>query len=675
MKKINLFLITLIITTMSLGFFCTAYGSERVQGSKRNFYAELSETQRLSRYVTASVKPIYTNQYSGSGGLTYYWDCEPTNTNLQGTTSYTFTTNGTHTVRIYTGKNGYPDHLEDLITINLSNVDNTVPQIGNIGAELNEGKWTISLEGCTDNCSSSSSLRSMCLAADQASGFRQASGWNDDRLRKEGSWSSNMSYVKDEGTYCLFLMDEAGNIAERDYNTGHQDASAPAFTGDPVIENEGGDDSYTHAVLITVNAEDNERMNAYPYSFNGGQTWQEGNQLRVVENGFIEIKARDWAGNESETLEIEINNIDNDPPAISLTLNEDNRTDGSVEITVNANDSLSGVSELSYQNDAVGIPVIIAGGDGSASESRGTSVTINQNGSYTFFASDVLGNISSSQINVVKAVKTEYRDSTNKSSDSSSSGSDNGGGKNSEKDSGKDSDKKNKDKSSKDKNDNKNDNGSGKTTIINPGSGSKETAGSGSYVTTPGNTGTENKIVIKDSDTSGTEKASSQNNEKTKKSSSSSRTITVSSPDVRSGSKSGTKTYSLYDGDISELDENDSSSEDMTESSEAEDQPEIREVTLDEYLAGPNDEELHEEEIVPELMESQTDSEKKKTGIAGKILMTCVILIILAVLTLLLLISKGIISIPETDAEDSGDEDSDTGDLSIFDRIKGVLTK
>lgn len=673
MKKINLFLITLIITTMSFGFFCTAYGADKVQGSKRNFYAELSETQRLSRYVTAVIKPVYSNQY-GESGLTYYWDCEPVNTNLQGTTSFTFTTNGKHTVRIYSGKNGYPDHLEDLITINLSNVDNTVPQIGNIGAELNEGKWTISLEGCTDNCTSSSSLRSMCMAADQASGFRQASGWNEDRLRNEGSWSSNMSYVKDEGTYCLFLMDEAGNITERDYNTGHLDMTAPVFTGDPVIENEGGSDGYTHAVLITVNAEDNEKMNAYPYSFNGGQTWQEGNQLRVVENGFVEVKARDRAGNESETLEIEISNIDNEAPAISLTQNEDNRNDGSVEITVNASDSLSGVSELSYQNDDVGIPVIIAGGDGSASESRGTSVTINQNGTYTFFASDILGNISSSKINVVRAVKTEYRDAGDKSSGSGPSGPDNGSGNNTGKDGSKDSDKKNKDKNGKDKNrDKKDSSSSGKTTIINPGTGSKEA--SGSYTSSPVNTGTENRIVIKDSDTSDSGKGSSENSGKVKKSSSSSRTITVSSPDAAGSSKSGTKTYSLYDDDISGLDDSAPSEEEPEEATEETDQPEIREVTLDEYLAGPDDKELHEEEIVPELSESGEDPGKKNTGVAGKILMTCVILIILAVLTLLLLISKGIISIPEIDAEDSDDEDNDTGDLSIFDRIKGALTK
>ncbi len=673
MKKINLFLITLIITTMSLGFFCTAYGADKVQGSKRNFYAELSETQRLSRYVTAVIKPVYSNQY-GESGLTYYWDCEPVNTNLQGTTSFTFTTNGKHTVRIYTGKNGYPDHLEDLITINLSNVDNTVPQIGNIGAELNEGKWTISLEGCTDNCTSSSSLRSMCMAADQASGYRQASGWNEDRLRNEGSWSSNMSYVKDEGTYCLFLMDEAGNITERDYNTGHLDGTAPVFTSDPVIESEGGSDGYTHAVLITVNAEDNEKMNAYPYSFNGGQTWQEGNQLRVVENGFVEVKARDRAGNESETLEIEISNIDNEAPVISLTQNEDNRNDGSVEITVNASDSLSGVSELSYQNDDVGIPVIIAGGDGSASESRGTSVTINQNGTYTFFASDILGNISSSKINVVRAVKTEYRDAGDKSSGSGPSGPDNGSGNNTGKDDSKDSDKKNKDKNGKDKNSDKKDNSSsGKTTIINPGTGSKET--SGSYTSSPVNSGTENRIVIKDSDTSDSGKGSSENSGKVKKSSSSSRTITVSSPDAAGSSKSGTKTYSLYDDDISGLDDSAPSEEEPEEATEETDQPEIREVTLDEYLAGPDDKELHEEEIIPELSESVEDPGKKKTGMAGKILMTCVILIILAVLTLLLLISKGIISIPEIDAEDSDDEDNDTGDLSIFDRIKGALTK
>lgn len=669
MKKINLFLITLMIITMSFGFFCSIYGSEKKQGYQENFYIELSETNKFTRLVTAIVKPIRPDQYSSIDHLTYYWDCEAINTNYQGGTRYTFNTNGNHTVKIYSGKNGYPEHLEDMISVYLNNVDNTAPQIGNISAEMTDGKWKISLEECTDNCTSSS-FTSMCMTADQASNFREGRGWNEDRLRKASGWSYNMSYEIDEGTYCLFLMDEAGNIAEKDYHTGHHDGISPVFTGDPIIENEGCENGYTHAVLITVNAEDNEKMNAYPYSFNGGKTWQEGNQLRVVENGVVEVKARDWSGNESEALMIEISNIDNEPPIISLTQKEDSRNDGSVEITVVANDSLSGVSELSYQNDAIGIPVIISGGDGSSSESRGTSVTINQNGSYTFFASDILGNISSSAINVVKAVKTEYRDAGDKPSGTDPLGSDNENRKNTEKNSSKNSDKKNKNK----KSDKKDNGSSGKTTIINPGSGSKEAIGSGSYTAASDSAATENKIVIKDSATPNNEKGSSENSGKVKKSSSSSHTITVSSPSAAGNRKSGIGTYSLYEDDISGLDSNTSSDEDQAETSGSPNQPEIKEVTLDEYLAAPGDEKIHEEEISPELLESE-DNSGKKTGMAGKILMTCVILIILAVLTLLLLISKGIISLPEIDTEDDDDEDNNTGELSIFDRIRGVLTK
>jgi len=669
MKKISLMISTLIIAIVSLGTVCTAFGAETVHGNMRNLYAEVSNTKTLARYVTVDIRSVYYNQYKGVD-LTYYWDCGSGSNNERGTSSHTYTKNGNYTVKVYTYDDNHAEHLEETLYIVINNIDNTVPQIGDIDGDLTQGKWNITLKNCTDNISPASALKSMCLPVDQASGFRQGSGWDDDRLRTEGSWTNSMTYTKDEGHYCIFLMDEAGNINEADYDTGHLDVSAPEFTGDPLIENEGGDGSYTHAVLITVNATDNEKLNAYPYSFNGGNTWQEGSQLRVVENGVYQVKARDASGNESDTLEIEINNIDNEAPEISLSESDGNTENGSVTININASDSLSGVSELSYMNDTVGIPVVIAGGDGSAEMSRGTSITINQNGSYTFFASDLLGNTDSAHINVVKAVKTEYRDPGNNASNGDSTGNN----KNENKDNS--SSKNNKNKDSKKSDDKKNSSDTGKTTIINPGTAPKDPAPSA--VTNPAGTGNDSRTVIKDSGSSTVEKDSSKSNDKSS-GNSKNRTITVSAPGTGKTGLTGQKTYSLYDDGSYGYDGSGSpsegSSEESSESSTEGDGPEIREVTLDEYLSGPDDEDVHEEEISPELLPEKGEDSKNENGSAGKILMTLMILAILAVLTLLLLIAKGIIKIPGDDPDDETDEPGDTCDLSIFDRIKGALTK
>ena len=73
-------------------------------------------------------------------------------------------------------------------------------------------------------------------------------------------------------------------------------------------------------VTITVNATDNVGLNATAYSFNGGQTWQQSNQLNTNFNQILEIRVRDTSGNIA-SQQVTINRIDISSPAILLAGN------------------------------------------------------------------------------------------------------------------------------------------------------------------------------------------------------------------------------------------------------------------------------------------------------------------------------------------------------------------
>ena len=107
-------------------------------------------------------------------------------------------------------------------------------------------------------------------------------------------------------------------------------------------------------VTLTVNAEDSlSGLATEAYSFDNGQTWQKENAKTYTENiqGVI-IKVRDAVGNVATSSVININKIDNQAPTIkSITGNPTQWTKDKVTLTVNAEDSLSGLATEAYSFD------------------------------------------------------------------------------------------------------------------------------------------------------------------------------------------------------------------------------------------------------------------------------------------------------------------------------------
>jgi hypothetical protein len=108
----------------------------------------------------------------------------------------------------------------------------------------------------------------------------------------------------------------AVNLGTINVNVIAPDTTPPTITGIT-----GNPTNWTNQpVTITVNATDNVGLNATAYSFDGGQTYQQSNQLTTSIMQILEIRVRDTSGNIA-SQQVTINRIDTSSPAINLAGN------------------------------------------------------------------------------------------------------------------------------------------------------------------------------------------------------------------------------------------------------------------------------------------------------------------------------------------------------------------
>ncbi|MBQ9550810.1 MAG: hypothetical protein IJU87_08355 [Lachnospiraceae bacterium] len=529
-------------------------------------------------------------------------------------------------------------NISEAKTLEINNIDSTAPRMGMINAGINGGQWDIDIDSCFDDTTPEDRIRYACIEKEEAEGYLSGGSWDEDRLLTEAAWKTDRSFRINEGSYCLFAKDEVGNVSEKDFDAGHIDTEPPYFADEPALSNEGETGGYARAVVVSVEGRDDDALSDYPYSFNNGRTWQQGGEMRFVENGEVNILVRDKMGNVSETRTVNIGNIDNDPPGLSISGQDKASSDGSAVIKVSAADNMSGVSEISYQNDEIGVPVILSGGSGFVNGSINTSVTLKNNGSYTFTARDLMGNTTYEKINLVKTVKTEYKDkqSTKKSDDD----------KNKEKDREKNKDNK--------------DNGKNRETkVIDFGDGNRE-----QKENTIKDGGGDKKIILRD-DGNDTGEDSGKNGTYKKDD----REISGNGGVYRRSESGGSGGIRITAGEADE-----DGDEDSTEGGTDTESTEVREVTLDEYLSRSPGDTVVEKEILPELLDQEEKGSREKSNRSGKIAMIILILLLLTALTVVLLIKKGMISLPEGEEDEKG-EDEETGTLGFFDRLKGIFAK
>ena len=210
-------------------------------------------------------------------------------------------------------------------------IDDSVPTIKNVTG--NE-KWTkdkvILIVNAEDSLSG---------LATEAYSFDNGQTWQKENTK---TYTENIQGV------IIKVRDAVGNIATQEIETIKIDNQAPT------IKNVTGNEKWTKdKVTLTISAEDSlSGLATEAYSFDNGQTWQKENTKTYTENiqGVI-IKVRDAVGNIA-TQEIGTIKIDNQAPTIkSITGNPTQWTKDKVILTVNAEDSLSGLATEAYSFD------------------------------------------------------------------------------------------------------------------------------------------------------------------------------------------------------------------------------------------------------------------------------------------------------------------------------------
>ena len=217
--------------------------------------------------------------------------------------------------------------------ININKMDNQAPTIKNVTG--NPTQWTKNKVILTVNAEDS-----LSGLATEAYSFDNGKTWQKENTK---------TYMENTQGVIVKVRDTLGNVATSSViNINKIDNQAPT------IKNVTGNEKWTKdKVILTVNAEDNlSGLATEAYSFDNGQTWQKENAKTYTENtqGVI-IKVRDAVGNVATSSVININKIDNQAPTIKNVTGNEKWTKDKVILTVNAEDSLSGLATEAYSFD------------------------------------------------------------------------------------------------------------------------------------------------------------------------------------------------------------------------------------------------------------------------------------------------------------------------------------
>lgn len=195
-----------------------------------------------------------------------------------------------------------------------------------------------------------------------------------------GSPGGAVCHVTENGTYTLGLAG-SGNV---DFSptvsvaVDHIDSTPPDISSFQTAS-----DAWGSSVQLIVNASDGESgLSDEAYSYDGGVTWSSSNTYTVTANGGYSVCVRDAVGNVS-TEETTVDRVDCTPPTVSVLASPsvDNWYDGSLTVTVHAQDAGSGLADAPYSFDA-GATYLV-----------GNSATLSGSGTLGIAVADRAGNV------------------------------------------------------------------------------------------------------------------------------------------------------------------------------------------------------------------------------------------------------------------------------------------
>jgi len=190
--------------------------------------------------------------------------------------------------------------------------------------------------------------------------------------------------VGSNGTYTFVAKDGAGNTTTRSITINNIDKTPPTLTLTR---------STSWAKQITINATGSDTGGSGVVSItkpDGGVVSGNTASYTVSTNGTYSFSVRDGAGNVS-TQSITVSTIDTIAPVLNLATDTNLITNQSVKITATASDSQSGIANITLPNGQV-----VSGGS--------ATYSVTSNGTYSFNATDNVGNITTTSITVSNIV-------------------------------------------------------------------------------------------------------------------------------------------------------------------------------------------------------------------------------------------------------------------------------
>lgn len=248
------------------------------------------------------------------------------------------------------------------------------------------------------------------VASDEMSGLHE-NAYSLNRVE----WSPVGRFeFEQEGKYDLFVRDKLGNITHKEFKAENIDNEPPVIkkiTQENIAEVNG----YARSVRVSLSAVDDKAGLAdKPYKYGRGAVCVEDDCITCEENGVYEFSVLDALGNE-QTAVVEINTIDSLGPLLYVTGNPSYYVNGDITLSIAASDDMSGVSSIWYKNNDINSKITM--GEYLHLKNVKEKLKVTQNGSYTFYAQDAVGNISETTINVTKLDKSK---TSSKSSSKSS---------------------------------------------------------------------------------------------------------------------------------------------------------------------------------------------------------------------------------------------------------------
>lgn len=325
--------------------------------------------------ITVTATDSQSSGYAKEKGVAYSID----GTTYGSTNAFSVTGNGTYTLYA-------KDKAGNISTKNItvSNIDKTLPTITSFTADTTD--WT------------NGTVTLTVSATDDESGV---SGYSFDGMNYSAVKSQTVS---ENGTYTVYVKDNAGNISTATCLVSNIDTAAPVVTNGTFTPGTHTKDNVTYEIALGSDASGI----LYPITLqkkNNSGVYEDiatSNNTKFIldDNGEYKIVIPDNAGNVGY-WNFELTLIDRTAPVIdSFTASTTDWTNGNVILTVNAHD------EASSGGTASGLAQEAYSFDGGNTFGSVKTLSVTQNGVYTVHVKDAAGNITSTSIEITNIDKT-----------------------------------------------------------------------------------------------------------------------------------------------------------------------------------------------------------------------------------------------------------------------------